>query len=559
MKVRINLIERIVRVLKELMGYENINIKVRDSYLIVSRSNNVSVIKYLIVDEVDYGVKELDQAMLYRYIEAFSSTYSKLPDGCELKIIKMAKGQGKLIRKIENEMLNIKAILENVSEPHLIKRLEKRLETLQYIYSRLISSNDVERISLIIKIRHEGINENNVVDFIESTAEVVKSLFRLNLGLKIRDARPSEIRDIIEYEIGLSRKYRGKPILVESKRLAALNPIPYHKRPRVEEFSGIYIGKDLDTNWPVIIDEETLYKHILVVGPTGMGKTTTLATIIENYISLYDNVVLGFDYKGDLVSLVDRTLVNVVTPREASLNVLIKPEYVDNIDWALIISDVLEKVLGIEAKKVSTLIKIIVEGKVDEYVNDPRKILMNPDLTYLASVIELIASKPRYGALIKYFDTQTLFNLNGYGTAYQCIYSGIVVSIISYLTSMNKLREKLIVIDEAWRVSRLKSLYTLIKEGRSRKVGVILATQNIEDIPVEILDNIHTLIIFGSHSDEYLSKIANILGIRKHVIEGLKRLSIGEALIFNSLDPHPILARIEPPRAIKRKIGKTTI
>lgn len=72
----------------------------------------------------------------------------------------------------------------------------------------------------------------------------------------------------------------------------------------------------------------------------------------------------------------------------------------------------------------------------------------------------------------------------------------------------------------------------------------------------EIIDDVSIIIVFGPHSDDYISKVARVLGLRRDVVEGLKRLGVGEAVPLNSLDPHAVFVRIEPPSLIKRYRGQ---
>ncbi len=545
---------KIGNILRKVIGNE-IEVHIKNSYLMVHFGKKIHLIKYLIVEEAEFGLRDMDPQELYTILERFTAVFSKLPPGSEVKTIRLARDLRKIRRNIENEMLNIKAAMETIKEPHVMKKLERRLDILTRIYSRILSANDIVRVVTVFKIRGEADpnSVNDVITSMERLADIIKSLFSSSLGFKIRDASEKEIKDIIKYEIGIIDSSPVKSILIEDKRLTFHAPLPRVKKPAVENYTGIYVGIDIDTGWPVFIDKEMFHKHMLIVGPTGRGKTTTLALIIENYISLYGNTPLVIDFKGDLSELIDDELVPKVTPLEIPLNILVKPSIVSSIDWALIVSDILTKVMKIDPRKASNIVKVILSGYIEKYINDPKKLLLDPDLSILSSVIDLITTTPNYDKAIEYISKGVLFDLNGYGTAYQNIYGSLILHLAAYLVSSGKLRDKLIVIDEAWRIGSVKALYTLVKEGRSRRVGIVLATQNIEDIPSEIIENIHVLIVFGSHSDEYLYKISRTLGLKRSVIESLKRLSIGEALILNSLDPHPVFVRMEPPSLLKKR------
>jgi len=539
-------------ILEALLGYK-VSFEIRGGVLFIKKGKKVHGIKYLVSNEVDYGFRDLDPNRLYRIVETYASLYSRMPVGTEIKIVKLSIDKRKLLKRIENEMLNIRAVIDTVKEPHTIKKQELRLKLLERLYEKIIASKDIERIILIIKIRSEGTSIDSVKESLDTLSEMIISFFKLGLGVILRSASDGEVREIIRYELGIVEKPRGKPIIIETQKLASLQPIPFNKKPSIEEMEGIYIGNDLESGWPIIIDKNALSKHIAVIGPTGKGKTVTLATIIESMIALGGSNIIAIDFKGDLVPLVNKNLISILEPNSLPLNILIKPDYIPRVDWALIVNDLLINVMKIDPKRSSAILSAIVEGKIDSL--NAEKILLNRDLAILANVIELVTSSSNYSKLYDLLIRGSiLFSLKGYGTTFQNMYGGLVLSIISYLVSIGRLQRSLVIIDEAWRIMRIRSFRTLVKEGRSRGVGVIYAVQNIEDIPEDILDNTNTIIAFGSYSDNYIDKIRRVLGLNRQYLEKMKHLSVGEAVMITSIDPHPLVIRIEPPSKLEEKI-----
>lgn len=539
-------------ILETVLGYK-VSFEIKDGGLFIKKGKKVYGIKYLVSNEVNYGFRDLDPNRLYRIVEAYVSLYSRMPVGTEIKIVKLGIDKRKLLRRIENEMLNVKAVIDTVKEPHIIKKQELRLRLLERLYERIISSKDIERVILVVKIRSEGVSTDFVKESLNTLAEMITGFFKLNLGIVLRSASSKEVRDIIRYELGIVERPGGKPIIVETQKLASLQPIPFNKKPVIEEMDGIYIGNDLESGWPVVIDMDVLNKHIAVIGPTGRGKTVTLATIIESITALGESNIIAIDFKGDLVSLVNNYLLNILGPKKLPLNILIKPDYIPHIDWALILNDLLTNIMKIDSKRSSAILSAIIEGRINGL--NIERILLNKDLAILANVIELVTSSPKYSELYDLLIRGgVLFNLKSYGTTFQNMYGGLILSIISYLVSIGELKKSIIMIDEAWRIMKIRSFRTLVKEGRSRGVGVIYAVQNIEDIPEDVLDNTNTIIAFGSYSDNYTEKIGRVLGLNRQYIKKMKHLSIGEAIMITSIDPHPLIIRIEPPSKLEERI-----
>ena len=79
----------------------------------------------------------------------------------------------------------------------------------------------------------------------------------------------------------------------------------------------------------------------------------------------------------------------------------------------------------------------------------------------------------------------------------------------------------------------------------------MIATQNPNDIPREVIENTHTLIMFGSPNEDYIRDAKRFLGLSSNILNKLYYLGIGEALIFNALDPHPIILKIRQPASMK--------
>ncbi len=550
-------IHSIHKVVEKILGRE-LEVIMDKGILVVKKKNRVNGIKYLIADEVEYGFKELDQSTVYKMVESISSLYTKVPVGSEIKIVKLKMDKAKFIRKIENELVNIKAVIERTEEPHIIKKLERKMKLLEQLYYRALKREDIERIILVVKLRGEAASIEELRQFLETQANFVKTVFRFSLGINLRDAGDSDVRKLLKMELGLvSVDESDKAIVIDSSRLATIQPIPYNKTPSFEEVEGVYLGYDIESNWPVVLSRKQLFKHILIVGPTGRGKTVTLATLIENIVSMNVCNYIGVDFKGDLINLLDKTLTNIVRPIDTPINLFIKPPYVSHVDWILMVNEVLKKTLGLESKKATNVLNAIVKKLGEEnssYSIELESILLDPDLSILANVIEIISEKPRYNRLYKLItEENTAFDLREHGVAFQNLYGSMLVSIIANVVTKGVVTNKLVIIDEAWRISRIRSLYTLVKEGRSKNVGVVLATQNIEDVPPEVIDNINTVIAFGSYSDSYLNKLREILGLKKEFIDKMKRLGIGEAILLASNEPHPVYVRIEPPSKLRSK------
>jgi hypothetical protein len=88
-----------------------------------------------------------------------------------------------------------------------------------------------------------------------------------------------------------------------------------------------------------------------------------------------------------------------------------------------------------------------------------------------------------------------------------------------------------VVVDEAWRIGGSEKLLRLIaREGRSRGLHLIYASQHPNDMSRDILANTRTIIVFGGSERSYLEAVLGI-GVPSSAVDELPRLGRGEAVI----------------------------
>lgn len=544
--------KKIAKIFEKIIGGK-VEYKIDPPDLIVLMRGRVNLIRYLIAEEVDYGIKELSPDKMLIMINMFSELLDVLPPYSEAKIIKRRMSIEKLLRKISNEMMNLRATLDIVEEPHIKRRAEVKLKILEALYENIVRSKPITRVNLVIKIRVTSNNISNAKHLADVYSSKTIGIMQNYFGIKMRMVnRRKELMDILKNELGLSIETNIKSIIVDSERLSTMMPLPKNKKPTMEKEDGLPIGIDIETGWPVIIPYKSFDKHILILGPTGRGKTTLLASMIEGITNLSNILVFAIDFKGDLANMVYSENVVHLTPDDYPINILVIPSFFQVIDWYLAVSDVLSNVIGVDKEN---FIRVMNKFANNHQAIDGKDILFDKDLSLLSPLIELITSKPKYEALMKHLNNHIVFDLGKYGTAFQNAYGGILMYIYKKLAFSTKMisKPKLLIVDEAWRISRLNGLEELVKEGRSKHLGVVLATQNPRDIPREIMENTHLLIMFGSRNEDYLRDAERFLGLPREIVKKLAYLGVGEALLLNALDPHPVILRVRTPTFMREK------
>lgn len=529
---------------------ENVEVDVQPPDLVVKTSLGFIVVRFIVGSEADFSLEQYDEAKLKFFLEGYSGLLDKLPEGSEIKVVKLGLNIDRFLAKISNEMMNLKATIDVVDEPHVKERSLVKLKVLKNIYESLLKGKKITQLVFILKIRGFGGKLDDVKRNLNVLSNIAINILQNDLGIKAREADGREIKDILKFELGLNVSMKSRSIVLDYGRVATLLPVPRFKKPFYDE-PCVPLGADMETGWVVQLPLDALSKHVVVLGPTGRGKTTFLASLIEAVASLSDVKVVSIDFKGDLARLVSG-LINVVNPRDYPLNIFVKPDLFDELDWLLAVTDILSNVVGVEKRVLVDIVPKYIRrtpGFMDNGLS-----IDNRDLVFLSNIVELAINKPRYDEVFKSLSDNVIFNLDGYGSSFQNCYGGLIVHLYKKYAltgSSDGGVKRILVIDEAWRISRLSGLLELVKEGRSRGVGVVLASQNPSDIPREVVENAQTIIMFGSVNEDYQRDAQRILGLPQKVINKLSYLGVGEAILINALNPKYVVLKVRPPLKVQ--------
>jgi hypothetical protein len=103
----------------------------------------------------------------------------------------------------------------------------------------------------------------------------------------------------------------------------------------------------------------------------------------------------------------------------------------------------------------------------------------------------------------------------------------------------------IVVIDEAHRVSGFKAVSTMLREGRSKGLAVLMATQQPGDLPSEAEANAQTKICFRLPSGPTAASASRLLGATdRSLAERIQALENGEAFVrFAGLPPQVVRMR----------------
>jgi len=358
------LLEKILILLDDILLQEAARsisrIKLDPPDLIVYFNHNLVVLnRFLVCRDIELEA-DFDEKNAWSLLESYKALLKSLPGNTYIYIQKENIDTTSLLKKITNEILNIQAELESSRDEAKRVKTNLKLEKLRRLYTEIASGKPFVKTVLVLVVRIEANNLESAKSMAEYYESLITSTFRDTYGLKLEKAGRSEITRFLLGLLGLLDKPVVKPIEVPLSKLSILQPLLVDKPPKLDK--TILIGFQLDTNHPVEIPVSELYKHLVVIGPTGKGKTTLIASIIKQLVSEDLMKIVAFDFKGDLSRYLPPELVEITTPDKTPINVLNKPPSIDSVDWKILVTEALSLAAGLNEETVLKALNEIEEN-----------------------------------------------------------------------------------------------------------------------------------------------------------------------------------------------------
>ncbi len=303
-------------------------------------------------------------------------------------------------------------------------------------------------------------------------------------------------RSLVEAETGVTLRKLGSEASILEGLVTSIPPIESAistpailiTEDDIMDKRGVVIGRIVDGEGVLVLDWPRDFEaHIGVFGATGKGKTVMLAGIASQLGSLSDlnldpYMIMVIDPKGDL-----RNLLSGVASKTIRLGYDCIP---------------LPRLDGIAEE----LIKSSIETGWGKSKLDVCR----------GSLIER-------GFIV--YDLSTMRNED------RNVASSLLISSLILEASEKGLPGRVvIVLDEAWRTSIGSANHMIVafREGRSKGLHIIYATQSPLDVPQAVLDNTRVVVALGGFTKNYV-ELARRLGLEE--AEKLLRLPVGEAYV----------------------------
>jgi len=354
---------------------------------------------------------------------------------------------------------------------------------------------------------------------------------------------------------------------------------------RVEEFSnvtfeGVYLGIDILSGRKVFWNvNKAPSPHILVIGPTGSGKTEFLSIYSHRFHEWCKGNVLIFDVKGEyrfrlkrlganlkelilgeVVGLGISKLLNAL-PQNSKLNFmmdllmdLVSSESISKDDVTAIYRS-LNQVLSGKLRGNTVDVTELLDDVVNYLIN-----FEDPYLGYkISRALGVIKALERGKALITLLSGKaSIYVLNfsklmALGLNYVFITSSIISRLIrTYMSLMrravrNPVIDLLLVYDESWTILPSVNINELVRLSRSYGISVALASQRLSDFKVRksvLVLNSGLFVAMPSANIDYWKELSRFMLIND---DDVRRYALlvdrGEAVIRIAPHPRPYVIR----------------
>ncbi len=505
----------------------------------------------------------------------------------EIRTYIMPLDKGSFINRIDKNIDELNLVLEiNPSSTNVKRKLDKLRRLRDLAVNDGLSPYDVIAIFAV-----EACDEDldGVIKKLSIRSKVLRDSLH-SVGIKAEEINIHDTNDLIKLFFRFSSTSRGfskvKEILVRSRYV--VNVLGYHFFTLVPflissatqyllRYKGVYLGRNIDTNELVYWDlKSSMSPHVLVIGPTGSGKTEFLSLLIFRIVDTYGVPAVVFDVKGEYSERLSKwgcRFYEYVIGNNAGLGIGKLLTYVPRKFRANWLTDVLSTVFTYEplSKEVTSAFYRAANEVLNSIssISDFNEVL-NQILSYVSSfedpyvsyriakVVKLISSLDQGPSIIDSVLSRgncvyviNLTDVLSLGINYVSLVSNILIKTMEiYLSRIGKPARipnltLLLVFDEGWALLRPSNAVSeIIRLGRSYGVVTALASQRISDVASKdpsIISNIGLLVAMPSPDREYWQELSDYMSLHDELIKRFSTtLSRGETVIRISPDPRPI-------------------
>ena len=311
--------------------------------------------------------------------------------------------------------------------------------------------------------------------------------------------------------------------------------LPLQGRTATNDYSSccIDLGTDRSGKSVTVDLNELSSRHIMIVGPTGMGKTRTASRILQQLTTQNVHVII-FDPHGEYENLLKdkvKTNVEVINIKENIINIfdtcsLTVSEKVHRLTLAIedsfnikLSDKTYDSLVTVYRQKLHNNPSLVLR-KLKQGSPIPEERLLFQRIEDILKCAKFVSIRDLLGKskiIIFNFkqvlhspDVLSFLMLTMFDTLYTWLASSEGKSSLRYV----------IVVDEAYYVLRSRLLELTIRGFRKLGVGTVLITQSISDLTYAVIENIGLAILLGG-PDSYVANLASVFNLSQEDIDWL--------------------------------------
>jgi len=493
-------------------------------------------------------------------------------------------------------LLNKNAINELKILSNIIEDRSKDVRDVSYILTTHIIHGKAELFLVLLQqVKDEKplslINEYHILKSIVNTR--LKSIrlktITINTNNSISIPIPKKLSFMKNLSLSTSLLNIGEVLNSYNMQLSKLPNFSHGRSIHDHELMReVCLGKNIvDSGSSVCIPLSDLERHVLIIGSTGFGKTTTTASLVKELIKNSVCNVLIFDwhneYLGKLKTLgiSNIRVYNSIKYKDKYLQIPLIP--IDDKEDIISSIEVIEKVLGLTPPQIYALIKILERLlNSNEYFNEislnkilerirtddyESRALLEAKMALYRKLYPLSNGVSRYlfKGILKYYDYMSLIKKitekpitiielgDIHNTRIRTLY---VVALLKHiLEGFRRIRGRynlkiFVVIEEVENLfnvnEAMEILLSMLMESRKYGIHFILISHSIANLPIQVVENANVKIIHSVKSEKDLNYIRNSIKLEKEILDLLPYLRPGEAVIASTSIDEPILCVITP-------------
>lgn len=584
--------------LSDILGIDYMTLY--DRHIVSKRNGSVTLHSFFKVISVPYSIDDLNRERQVFVVGNFVRILSTLNFPFEIIPRILPISPTVYLNQIHKEINDLRVTLS--AEGNLAdSRRQARLRNLESLAKKLQEGESVRDVSFLIHIMVQGQNEHALSQELETNSKTLAAALESGLNVNaVRLERHEMLQAVQDFFRLTCRISPKKSFRMLVWALSFLIPLSKPKLPPISKLlSGVYLGRTSSGAIVSINQEGYINPHIVVLGTTGGGKSTTVKTLVSRRQDLFQTPTVFLDYAGEYGPWVSSRGGMVLDMSKNSINPfdLGRATLADRIRQ---LAEMFERVCEFETinQRFSFVQYLNAAYQERGFKIDDTSTWTSPTPN-LSDVIRLIEKElptlqmQRQAVLISLLSRikelasgpfgifgKSNISIESLMNGFVCVdlskisnnslKDAVSYTILQHIDSKMRLegiQKELVlqvVIDEAWKLAKdPKSLpVVLIKEGRKYGYSIIISSQDAtDDLAPQILSNAGTAIIHRITYPKYLWYLRESHNLTDIELERIRDLPVGEAFIKIGNDPRGFFARIdmEEPQKLDYSAKKTEI